>query len=199
MNQHKALPSTVLFRKILLKHIRHDCIKPVGNSWTWILDHQIKSFYFILLLVFIIIAIKCVVKIIYVDVKVILSLLLFMWISSSVQHAIFFFFYCLIISLLQGSVLPEVIERLELFHHEFSSADELFDLLRVAHILILGKRSPQPVSEIVGSFRILPSKKQQLQAEESEEKTGLWVSIAWSHHCVPNVFFFPHPILCLSS
>lgn len=84
-----------------------------------------------------------------------------------------FYSLCFVISLLQGSVLPEVIERLELFHHEFSSADELFDLLGVAHIFILGKRSPQSVSEIVGSLRILPSKKQQLQAEESEEETGL--------------------------
>lgn len=72
-----------------------------------------------------------------------------------------FYSLCFVISLLQGSVLPEVIERLELFHHEFSSADELFDLLGVAHIFILGKRSPQSVSEIVGSLRILPSKKQQ--------------------------------------
>lgn len=166
LNQHKALPSTVLFRKILLKHIRHDCITPVATILLAIAELEFWIFKSNRLIFFASFYYNRNKMCNQDNMLLLKSFCLCCLCKYQAACSMWFYSLCFVISLLQGSVLPEVIERLELFHHKFSSADELFDLLRVAHIFILGKHSPQSVSEVVCSFRILPSKKQQLQAEE---------------------------------
>lgn len=68
----------------------------------------------------------------------------------------------LVVAFLHGSVLPQVVERLQLSGHEFPPSDHLLDPLRVLHIFVFSERCSQAVPEVVAAFGILSSEVEEL-------------------------------------
>ena len=73
-------------------------------------------------------------------------------------------FLVLVVAFLHGSVLPQVVERLQLSGHIFPPSDHLLDLLRVLHTFVFRERCSQAVPEVVATFGILSSEIEELRS-----------------------------------
>lgn len=69
----------------------------------------------------------------------------------------------LVVALLEGAVLPEVVERLQLPGHELAPGQQLPHALRVLHRAVLLEGGAQPRTEVVASFGIVPAQVEQLR------------------------------------
>ena len=67
-----------------------------------------------------------------------------------------------VIAFLHGSVLPQEIERRQLLDDNVSSFNQLLDLLRVCHVLVLHEGYLQLFPEVRCPLGIFPSEIQQL-------------------------------------
>lgn len=86
----------------------------------------------------------------------------FIFLGSSLSRA----FLLLVVTLLHRSVLPQVVERLQLPHHVLPPGDHGLDLLRVLHRLVLGERRSKPVPEVITTFGVLPAEVEELWRRE---------------------------------